>query len=60
MVLTFGVALLVAGSQEETVKRLRADAPRIKRWGGALLLMVGTWIFVLGLFAEAFATVFPV
>lgn len=42
------------------MERLQASAPQIKRWGGALLLIVGTWIFVLGLFAEAFATVFPV
>lgn len=58
--LTFRLALLVAGAQEATVERLRACAPQIKRWGGAVLLVVGTWIFVLGLFAEAFVTVFPV
>lgn len=60
MVLTFGVALLVASAQQATLERLQASAPRIKGWGGALLLVVGTWIFVLGLFADAFATVFPV
>lgn len=60
VVLTFGIALLVAGAQEATVERLQAGAPRIKRWGGALLLIVGTWTLVLGLFAEAFATAFPV
>lgn len=52
--------LLVAGAQEATVERLQAGSPTVKRWGGALLLVVGTWTFVLGLFAEAFATVFPV
>ena len=58
--LTFGVALLVAGAQETALERLQASAPQVKRWGGALLLVVGTWIFLLGLFANAFVTVFPV
>lgn len=60
MVLVFAVVFLVAGAQEVVVERLKASAPAIKRWGGALLLVVGTWMFVLGLFAEAFAAVFPV
>lgn len=60
VVLTFGLAFLVAWARKETLERLRAGAPRIKRWGGAVLLVVGTWVFVLGLFAEAFATAFPV
>lgn len=60
VLLTFGIVLLVATAQEAAVRRLQAGAPEIKRWGGALLLIVGTWTFMLGLFAEAFATVFPV
>lgn len=52
--------LLIATAQEAAVQRLQASAPMIKGWGGALLLIVGTWTFVLGLFAEAFAAVFPV
>lgn len=40
--------LLAAGVQEVVVERLQASEPQIKRRGGALLLIVGTRMFVLG------------
>lgn len=60
VVLTFSLALLVDRAREATIERLRASAPRIKRWGGVILVLVGAWILLLGLFAEEFATLFPV
>lgn len=58
--LTFGVAWLVATAQNTMLDRLQSAAPKIKGWGGALLLIVGTWLLVLGIFAEGFAVIFPV
>ena len=60
MILTFALAFLVDRAREATVERLRASAPRIKRWGGAILVLVGAWTLLLGLFAEEFARLFPV
>lgn len=58
--LAFGLALLIGRAEVRTVERLEAAAPQIKGWAGALLLVIGTWMVVLGLFADVFATVFAV
>lgn len=60
VVLMFALSALIARAQERTVSRLKASAPAIKRWGGIVLLGVGTWFIVLGIFADTFADVFPV
>lgn len=60
VVLTFALALLVDRTRVATIERLQASAPRIKRWGGVILALVGAWTLLLGLFAEEFATLFPV
>jgi protein-S-isoprenylcysteine O-methyltransferase Ste14 len=60
VVLMFALSVIIARAQEATVERLQASAPTIKRWGGALLLGIGAWFIVLGIFAESFAGLFPV
>lgn len=60
MVLMFALSVLIARAQERTVAKLKASAPSIKRWGGIVLLGVGAWFMILGVFADTFADVFPV
>ncbi|MBX6341590.1 MAG: hypothetical protein IRY97_03960 [Thermomicrobiaceae bacterium] len=56
----FGLALAIGVAQESLVARLRAAAPRVRRWGGVVLLVVGLWTLALGAFADFFARRFPV
>jgi CHASE2 domain-containing sensor protein len=56
----FFVLVAVAQAQTGVVSALRASAPEVKRWGGWLLLAVGSWLLVLGVFAGFFADRFPV
>ena len=58
--LAFGAAFTVGWAQEGVADRLRAGAPSVKRWGGIVLVVVGVWFILLGVFANAFARVFPV
>lgn len=58
--LAFSLALLVAGARETVIDRLQASAPRLKRWTGALLLVVGVWTLLLGLLPRFFAGIFLV
>jgi hypothetical protein len=60
IVLMFTLALLLAAAQERTAETLRAGAPAIKRWGGRILVLVGAWFVILGIFADEFASVFSV
>ena len=41
-------------------KKLQAGAPTVKRWGGIVLVVLGAWFVALGVFAHAFARLFPV
>lgn len=56
----FILSVLVSRAQQTTVERLQATAPAIKKWGGAILVGIGVWFLVLGIFAERFAGLFPV
>jgi len=60
VVLMFALALLVGSAQQRTVDALKANAPKVKRWGGRVLVTVGVWFVALGVFATFFADVFPV
>lgn len=60
VVLMFTAAVTVAGAQEATVERFQTAAPAVKRWGGWLLVLVGAWFVILAVFAQQFATIFPV
>ncbi len=57
--LMFLVALAVALAQEQVVAKLRANTERVKAWGGRILVMVGVWLIVLGIWANFFARLLP-
>ncbi|WP_341253790.1 hypothetical protein [Euzebya pacifica] len=58
--LMFTAAFTVSRAQESTVERIQAAAPKIKRWGGGVLVGVGLWFIALAVFADFFAQIFPV
>lgn len=58
--LLFAAALVIATAQQQTVERLRAGTPTVKRWGGWVLIAVGGWFVILGVWADQFARLFPV
>jgi hypothetical protein len=60
VVLMFTLALVLAAAQERTAEALRVGAPAVKRWGGRILVVVGIWFLILGVFADEFAGVFSV
>jgi hypothetical protein len=60
VVLMFALALALVAAQERTAEALRAGAPAIKRWGGRILVLLGIWFVILGVFANEFAGVFSV
>jgi hypothetical protein len=56
----FALAPALASAQERTAQVMRAGAAAIKRWGGRILVLVGVWFLLLGVFADFFAGVFTV
>lgn len=60
VLLMFGLALLIATAQEQLVGVLRANVTQVKRWGGIILILIGSWLITLGIWANVFAQIFPV
>jgi cytochrome c biogenesis protein CcdA len=60
MILMLTLSVLSAAAGAQLVERLRGEITEIKRWGGYVLLLVGTGLVVLGIWAEAFAQILPV
>ena len=60
VVLMFVLALSVATAQERTVTAMQVAAPTVKKLGGRILVLVGTWFVALAIFADFFARIFPV
>ena len=58
--LMFGLSLPVVFAHERVSDALQASAVKIKRWGGGVLILVGTWLITLAVWADMFARVFPV
>lgn len=58
--LVFTSAFVVAGAQEATLERVKAQSSSVKRWGGRVLIVLGVWFVVLAVFADFFAELFPV
>lgn len=58
--LVFAAALAISLIEQQTVDRIRAQAPSVKRWAGGLLVAAGAWLLVLTIFADFFAGLFPV
>jgi cytochrome c biogenesis protein CcdA len=60
VLLLFGLAIAIGLAQDTFVAKLRAEAPRVKRWGGVILVVVGLWTITIGIWAEFFSRFFPV
>lgn len=60
MVLLFASAYLVSRAGENSLSRLKAQAPNIKRWAGWILMGVGAWLIALAVFSDFFIDLFPV
>lgn len=60
VLLIFGVSWAISTAQEGVVARLRTSTPAVKRWGGYILVAVGSWFIALGAFAGFFSGIFPV
>lgn len=58
--LMFILAVAIALAQEQFVGVLRASTRQVKTWGGRILILVGLWLVVLGIWADFFARFFPV
>lgn len=58
--LMFGLALPIGLAQTRTLALLKAGTQQVRRWSGAVLVVVGTWLIVLALWADFFARLFPV
>lgn len=59
-VLFVGLAVLVGVTQLKAVRTLKAGTRVIKRWGGWILVAVGTWLIVLAAWTDFFTGVFDV
>jgi cytochrome c biogenesis protein CcdA len=60
VVMFVGLSLVIGSAQERTVNRIQASSTHVKRWGGWILVAVGTWFLVLAIWADFFAEIFPV
>lgn len=58
--LMFTLALTLASAQERVVRGMVSGAPTVKRWGGRILLIVGSWFIVIAVFGSAFSPLFDV
>jgi cytochrome c biogenesis protein CcdA len=60
VVMFVGLSLVIGSAQEHTVRRIQARSADVKRWGGWILVAIGTWFLVLAIWADFFAEIFPV
>ena len=61
IVLVMAVLIVAIGrAQAHTVRSLKGAAPSVKRWGGIILILVGSWLLALAIWADSFALIFPV
>lgn len=56
----FALALSIALAQEQLVATMKARTSKVKQWGGRILILVGIWLIILGIWANAWAQIFPV
>jgi len=49
--LAFGAALSVSAAKGGLARRLEGQAPTMKHWGGAVLVVVGAWFLVTAAFS---------
>ena len=58
--LMFTLAFTIATGRQRVIEALRRSAPRVRRAGGAILIVIGTWLALLGIFAGTFMRLLPV
>ena len=49
----FGLAAVIGLAQDSTIGPLRGSGRLVKRWSGAILVLVGAWLIALALWNEA-------
>jgi len=54
------LVILIGAAQNRILRLLRASPQRVKRWGGFILILVGSWLIVLAIWSDAFSHIFPV
>jgi cytochrome c biogenesis protein CcdA len=47
-------------AQDKMVRSMKGSTRSFKRWGGAILILVGVWLIVLTVWAPQFASTFSV
>lgn len=60
VLLLFGLTLAIGTARQHVLATLHANTTRIKQLTGLILLLVGLWTLALALWADTFATIFPV
>lgn len=60
VLLMFTLAALIGSAQGRAVDAMKASGPSVKRWGGGILVLVGAWLFLLGLVPHPFMHIFNV
>lgn len=60
VLLVFTASVSLARAEDRTMRRIGANVPKIKRWGGWVLIVVGAWLLALAVFSGFFSRLFPV
>lgn len=60
VLLLLGAAVVISRAKASTVEGIGAGSGSVKRWGGYVLVLVGLWLTASGIWADAFARLFPV
>jgi cytochrome c biogenesis protein CcdA len=47
-------------TQDKLIRSMKGSTRSAKRWGGAILILVGVWLIALAVWASHFARIFPV
>lgn len=55
-----GLSVVIGSVQEKSLERIKARSRDVKKWGGWILIVIGSWFVVLAIWADFFATIFPV
>ena len=58
--LMFALSLAVALAQSRFIDTLKVSVHEVKRWGGWILIVVGIWLVILGIWANFLANFFRV
>lgn len=58
--LMFFLSVAIASAQERLIETLKTKTVMIKKWGGRVLILVGTWLIALAIWANTFVLIFPV